>query len=60
MRFLGVILALGGWALAVGGLFWSQTNMGRGLFAVAGIVVTLLGVFKAINGYYVKNAIWKQ
>jgi hypothetical protein len=57
---MGIVLALGGWAIAVGGLFATQSNLGRGIAACIGIAVILVGVLGLINGYYLKHAIWKQ
>lgn len=60
MRLLGLLVILGGWALAVAGLFLSQTNLGRGGIACAGIAISLFGILKILNGYYLKDAMWKK
>ncbi len=60
MRIAGIACALGGWAIAVAGLFISSSNFGRALFASGGILVTLFGVLRVLNGYYLERAIWKK
>ena len=59
MKLLGVIVILAGWALAVGGLFISDSTTVRGAIALAGICVTLFGIFGVINPIYLKTANWK-
>ncbi len=59
MRFLGLLLAAGGWLLAVAGLLISQTNAGRGTIACIGIALSIAGSLGAINCHYLKRAIWK-
>ena len=60
MRIVGLILILGGWAIAVSGLFFTSANSGRLLFAVAGILVSLFGILGVLNKYYLQRAIWKK
>jgi hypothetical protein len=60
MRLLGVLFALGGWLIALAGLFMTQGNLGRGLFAGVGIAVSLVGIFGFINGYHLSKANWKN
>ena len=60
MRLLGVGLALGGWALAVAGLFITESTLGRGIFAGMGIAVSLGGIFGVLNAYFLERAIWKR
>ncbi len=60
MRIIGLLLVLGGWAIAVSGLFFTTANNGRLLFAVAGILVTLFGILGVLNKYYLQRAIWKK
>ena len=60
MRLLGVVCALGGWALAVGGLFITTATIGRIIIACAGIALTLYGSLGILNGYYLERAIWKK
>ena len=60
MRLAGIIVNLAGFVLVLSGLFVSTHNSVRLLFALAGISVSLFGIFGLINGYYLKNAIWKK
>lgn len=60
MRIIGLALVVGGWALAVGGLFITPSNAGRALIACAGIAVTLTGSLGVLNRYYLTRANWKQ
>ena len=60
MRILGLAVILGGWILAMSGLFISSSNMVRAIFASAGILVTAFGMFGILNKYYLANAIWKK
>jgi hypothetical protein len=60
MRLAGIVVNLLGWTIAMSGLFVSQSNGVRIGFALAGIGVSLFAIFGLINGYYLKNAIWKR
>ena len=60
MRLIGVLCVLGGWAVAMSGLFITAAPMGRVLFACAGIGVSLYGILGILNGYYLERAIWKK
>ena len=60
MRLIGLAFVLGGWALAVAGLFWSSSATVRSLIACAGIGVSLYGILGVLNGYYLERAIWKK
>ena len=60
MRLIGLVVVIGGWLIAVGGLFMTSSNMGRMLFAVGGILVTLFGMLGILNQYYLGRAIWKK
>ena len=60
MRLIGVICVLGGWALAVAGLFVSSSTTVRGLIACVGIGISLYGSLGVLNGYYLERAIWKK
>ena len=59
-RFIGVICILAGWVVTVSGLFVASSNKGRLLFACLGIAVSLYGILKVLNGYYLQRAIWKK
>ena len=60
MRLAGVLVVLGGWAIAVGGLFISSANAVRAIIACIGIGVTLIGSLGVLNKYYLDRAIWKK
>ena len=60
MKLLGVVVVLGGWLLAVSGLFVSAHNMVRAIFAVAGIAVSLTGSLGILNKHFLAEAIWKK
>ncbi len=59
-KFIGVLIVLAGWLIALSGLFLSATNTGRGGFALLGIAVSLYGIFGVINASYLKTANWKK
>lgn len=60
MRVVGVLTVIGGWVITIGGLLLTSSNIGRGIFAVIGIGVSIFGIFKVLNGYYLERAIWKK
>ena len=60
MRLLGVLIVIGGWLIAVAGLFITSSNFGRTLFALGGIAVSLVGIFGFLNQYALSKAIWKK
>ena len=60
MRPLGVLCLVGGWAIAVGGLFLTSATTGRLLAACLGIGISLCGSLGVLNGYYLERAIWKK
>lgn len=59
MKLFGVLVILAGWALAVAGLFLSQSTTVRGGLALLGICVTLFGIFGILNQAFLKTANWK-
>ena len=60
MRLIGIVLLLGGWLLAVGGLLLTPSTGGRLVLVVAGIALSLYGSLGVLNGYYLERAIWKK
>jgi len=60
MRLMGLGFVLGGWILAVAGLFWSSSTAIRTIVALAGIGLSLYGSLGVLNGYYLERAIWKK
>ncbi len=60
MRLTGLICIVGGWVIAVAGLFLMTSNSGRLLFASGGILVSVFGILGILNRYYLGRAIWKK
>ena len=60
MRLVGLALVIGGWAVAVSGLFITPAAGGRILIACIGIALSLYGSIGVLNGYYLERAIWKK
>ena len=60
MRLLGLALVVGGWVLAVAGLFISSANSVRAIIACIGIAVSLAGSLGVLNRFYLERAIWKK
>ena len=60
MRLLGLLIIVGGWAAAVGGLFFTTSNEVRAIIACAGILVSVFGILGVLNSYYLARAIWKK
>ncbi len=60
MRLLGVLVVLGGWVVAMSGLFLTTAAGGRILIACFGIGISLYGSLGILNGYYLERAIWKK
>jgi NADH:ubiquinone oxidoreductase subunit 6 (subunit J) len=60
MKLIGVLVILAGWALAVAGLFVSDSNTVRGAMALLGIAVSFFGIFGVLNQVFLKTANWKQ
>lgn len=58
MKGLGLVLTVGGWAVAVGGLVASDATALRLAIAVIGLGVSLAGIF-ALNTAHLEHAIWK-
>ena len=58
MRLLGLALAVGGWALAVGGLVTSDATGVRMIAALIGLAVSLGGI-ATLNTSHLEHAIWK-
>ncbi len=60
MRLIGILVIVGGWLIAISGLFVTNSNGVRAIIACAGIAVTIFGILKVLNGYYLERAIWKK
>ena len=60
MRLIGLLCVLGGWLIAMSGLFLTSSNEIRVVIALAGIAVSLFGILGILNKYYLERAIWKK
>jgi hypothetical protein len=60
MVFLGLIVAIAGWLIAVSSLTLTASTAGRLGVVVAGILVSLIGILGVMNQGFLKNAIWKR
>ena len=60
MRLIGVLCVLGGWVVAVSGLYLTASNGGRMVIACLGIAISLYGSLGILNGHYLERAIWKR
>ena len=60
MRLVGIAIVLGGWAITVGGLLMTSSNMARAIIACVGIGVSVFGILGVLNSYYLARAIWKK
>ncbi len=60
MRLIGLAVIVGGWAIAMSGLFLTTSNSARILIALAGIAVSIFGILGILNKYYLDRAIWKK
>ncbi len=60
MRIVGVLVVVGGWAITIGGLLMTSSNLARALIACLGIGVSIFGILGVLNSYYLARAIWKK
>jgi hypothetical protein len=60
MAWVGLVITLAGFAIAVASLGLSASTGGRLVLVLVGIVVSLAGIIGPINQAYMKNAIWKR
>jgi hypothetical protein len=58
MKALGLALAVGGWAIAVGGLLASDATGVRMIAALIGFAVALGGI-GTLNTAHLEHAFWK-
>ena len=58
MKLVGLAMAVGGWALAVGGVLATDATAMRFVASVLGLGVSLSGIF-ALNAAHLEHAIWK-
>ena len=60
MKYVGLLLTVGGWLLPVAGLTWTSSLAVRFILCLIGIGMCLTGILGFINRAYVKEAIWKK
>ena len=60
MLAAGLVVTLLGFVIAVAGLGVAGGTSGRMAFALAGIVVSLVGIMGLVNGHYLNVAPWKK
>ncbi len=60
MRLAGLAIILGGWVVAMSGLFVTTSNTARIILACAGIAVSVYGNLGVLNKYYLERAVWKK
>ena len=60
MKLVGLLIALAGWVVPVVALTQTQSLAARGVVAVLGILVSLVGILVVVNGEHLKHAIWKR
>jgi hypothetical protein len=58
MKGVGLVLLVGGWLVAVGGLLASDATGVRLVAALAGLATSLAGI-GALNSAHLENALWK-
>jgi len=58
MKGAGLVLLVGGWMVAVGGLLASEATAVRLGAAVVGLATSLAGIF-VLNSAHLENALWK-
>ena len=59
MQVLALLMLLGGWMIAVGGLVASDALVVRLILALLGLATSLGGVV-TLNNTHVQTAIWKK
>jgi hypothetical protein len=59
MKILGLIVAVLGWLIAISSTQLSGAPV-QTVVALAGFVVSLIGVLGILNAAHLKNAIWKS
>ena len=58
MKAVGLLMIVGGWAVAVGGVLATDATGARMVAAVIGLVVSLGGI-GTLNAGHLEHAIWK-
>jgi hypothetical protein len=60
MAFVGVVVTLAGFLLAAGSVGVATANSVRLVIVLAGIAISLGGIFGILNPAYQKDAVWKR
>ena len=60
MAFVGLLITLAGFLLAVASLGISSSVGGRMILVLAGLAISLTGIIGVLNRTYLQNAIWKK
>ena len=60
MAFIGLLVTILGFVISLLSLGFTTAVGVRMAMAIAGILVSLFGIFGLINAAYLKNAIWKR
>jgi hypothetical protein len=60
MILVGILVTFSGFVISLLSLNMASGVSGRMVMVLAGIVVSLFGIFGVINKAYVNNAIWKK
>jgi hypothetical protein len=60
MKLAGIVAIFVGFLIAVASLGMTPSMAGRLVMVLAGIAVSLVGLFGVLNRAYLKDAIWKK
>ena len=60
MAFIGLVITLLGFGIAVGSVGMTASTGGRLGLVLVGIIISLIGSLGVINQAYQKNAVWKK
>ncbi|MEO8657694.1 MAG: hypothetical protein ABI693_04450 [Bryobacteraceae bacterium] len=60
MAFIGVIVMVLGFVVALMSLGMVASTSGRMIAVVAGLAITLFGLIGLLNPAYIKTALWKK
>jgi hypothetical protein len=60
MKLAGIVAIFVGFLIAVASLGMTASMAGRFVMVLAGIAVSLVGLFGVLNRAYLKDAIWKK
>jgi hypothetical protein len=60
MKFMGLLLVIAGWLIAIAAILVTQSNGARLGLVSLGIAVSVFGILGVMNPAYLKHAIWKS